>query len=329
MNFSKKHAVPGLIGNAVIVILGLIGIIMAFFEAGNNARELVLYFTFISNVLVVLVSLVGIFLYAASIKNDKNYVSEFYQVLKLISVAMVAITFTMVMVFLRPSNPSFGWFEGSQLFMHAVVPIASIFSFIFLEYNSKIRFRFFFTPIIAVLLYGTFYVSYAFFAKSGNVDWYGFLFEPNNRVAPVNPGGFTPGPFFLFLGESLGGALVFGFVLWLLNKIFNLIFVGYTIEEEDTNTSKVDDILPEEPKKAQNSSKSNARPSQKYKGKARVYHISRSKFISRSWQVKLATGEKAIKIFPTQLEAINYAKDLAKKNGGSIRIHSMKGQLRK
>ena len=67
----------------------------------------------------------------------------------------------------------------------------------------------------------------------------------------------------------------------------------------------------------------------KYKDGARVYHIARSKFVSRSWQVKLAGGEKAIKIFPTQAEAIDYAKRLVRSQGGSIRIHSMKGQLRK
>ncbi len=60
----------------------------------------------------------------------------------------------------------------------------------------------------------------------------------------------------------------------------------------------------------------------------RTYHISHH-LPSKQWQVKLAKGEKAIKIFATQAEAIEYAKGLVKKNGGSIRVHSINGRLRK
>ena len=64
-----------------------------------------------------------------------------------------------------------------------------------------------------------------------------------------------------------------------------------------------------------------------YKDKSRVYHISKND--DGKWQVKLANGEKAIKLFDTQLLAINYAKELVKTRGGSIRIHSLKGKIRK
>lgn len=67
----------------------------------------------------------------------------------------------------------------------------------------------------------------------------------------------------------------------------------------------------------------------KYEGKTRVYHIAQSKTIDGQWQVKLAGGDKAIKIFKTQKEAIEFAKGLIRTQGGSIRIHSMKGKLRK
>ncbi len=65
-----------------------------------------------------------------------------------------------------------------------------------------------------------------------------------------------------------------------------------------------------------------------YNGRARVYHISKHKDGMR-WQVRLATGKRAIKLFRTQNDAIVFAKELVKKNGGSIRIHSLKGKMRK
>ena len=46
-------------------------------------------------------------------------------------------------------------------------------------------------------------------------------------------------------------------------------------------------------------------------------------------QVKFAGGEKAIKLFGTQAEAIAYAKKLAVNQEGSISIHKKDGKLRK
>lgn len=362
MKFSKKHFIVGLIGNLLVTIVGLIGIVMLIVESGNKA-ETYQYFTVLSNIFVVLVSLINSIVYIASIAKQKNYVKEGLQVLKLVAVVAVTITFLMVIIFLIPNNTTgFNFYGGSQLFLHLITPLVAAFSFIFLEYQTKIRFRFFFMPIFFALAYGAFYTIYAFTAPAGTaIDWYGFLFPANARVTPVDISKFTTVNSLIFLGESLGGCLVFGFLYWLLNKIMNLIFIGYTIEPEQEYYDEVEETPIEEsieepdnkeesetsdkeketrkiskqsstkksssPSKSKKSSSSSA--PKKYKDGARVYHIARSKFVSRHWQVKLAGGEKAIKIFPTQAEAINYAKELVRKQGGSIRIHSMKGQLRK
>lgn len=351
MKFSKKHAVPGLIGNLIVTALGVVGIVMLLLESSDKVG-IFQYFTVLSNVLVTLASFVGVILHIASLAKGKNLVKEGFQVFKLLTVVCAAITFTMVLTFLMPRDPNNDiWFKGSQLFMHAIVPIASVASFILLEYMTKIRFRFFFIPAIALIVYGAYYAIFAFTAPQGSlVDWYGFMFEAGNRIAPVDVSKFTFGTFFLFIGLSIGGALAFGFVFWLLNKIVNLIFVGYTINSDGEEVSEEETVteeetVEEEPQEVEEEKsekktatsktpktkapKTAASAPKKYKDGARVYHIARSKFVSRSWQVKLAGGEKAIKIFPTQAEAIDYAKRLVRSQGGSIRIHSMKGQLRK
>lgn len=351
MKFSKKHAVPGLIGNLIVTALGVVGIVMLLLESSDKVG-IFQYFTVLSNVLVTLASFVGVILHIASLAKGKNLVKEGFQVFKLLTVVCAAITFTMVLTFLMPRDPNNDiWFKGSQLFMHAIVPIASVASFILLEYMTKIRFRFFFIPAIALIVYGAYYAIFAFTAPQGSlVDWYGFMFEAGNRIAPVDVSKFTFGTFFLFIGLSIGGALAYGFVFWLLNKIVNLIFVGYTINSDGEEVSEEETVteeetVEEEPQEVEEEKsekktatsktpktkapKTAASAPKKYKDGARVYHIARSKFVSRSWQVKLAGGEKAIKIFPTQAEAIDYAKRLVRSQGGSIRIHSMKGQLRK
>lgn len=61
--------------------------------------------------------------------------------------------------------------------------------------------------------------------------------------------------------------------------------------------------------------------------KKRNYHVSRRE--DGKWQVKFAGGEKAIKLFSTQAEAISYAKKLAENREGSISIHKKDGKMRK
>ena len=55
----------------------------------------------------------------------------------------------------------------------------------------------------------------------------------------------------------------------------------------------------------------------------RTYHV-----VKRSdgkWEVKLAGGQKAIKLFDTQKEALEYSKVMAKNQGGSMLVHNSKG----
>ena len=59
----------------------------------------------------------------------------------------------------------------------------------------------------------------------------------------------------------------------------------------------------------------------------KVYHVSIRE--DGKWQVKFAKGEKVIKTFATQLEAIDYAKQLAHNQNGSIAIHKKDGKIRK
>ncbi|MDE5729085.1 MAG: DUF2188 domain-containing protein, partial [Clostridia bacterium] len=61
---------------------------------------------------------------------------------------------------------------------------------------------------------------------------------------------------------------------------------------------------------------------------AKVYHISKRKEDGK-WQIKAAGGEKAIKLFRTQKEAIDYCKTLADNQDASIMIHKEDGSFRK
>ena len=55
----------------------------------------------------------------------------------------------------------------------------------------------------------------------------------------------------------------------------------------------------------------------------RNYHV--VKRADGKWEVKFAGGEKAIKLFATQKEAIEYTKKMAENQGGSMLVHNSKG----
>ncbi|MFA6738838.1 MAG: DUF2188 domain-containing protein [Bacilli bacterium] len=57
------------------------------------------------------------------------------------------------------------------------------------------------------------------------------------------------------------------------------------------------------------------------------YHISLRE--DGKWQVKRGAAEKALKLFETQKEAIDYAKSVADNQETSIVIHKKDGKIRK
>ena len=56
----------------------------------------------------------------------------------------------------------------------------------------------------------------------------------------------------------------------------------------------------------------------------KVYHVSKRE--DGKWQVKFAGGEKAIKLFKTQKEALEYSKEMTKNQKGALLVHNSKGK---
>lgn len=61
------------------------------------------------------------------------------------------------------------------------------------------------------------------------------------------------------------------------------------------------------------------------KARKKVYHVSK-RVEDGKWQVKFATGEKAIKLFDTKQQALEYTKVLAENQNAGILIHPSKGK---
>lgn len=56
----------------------------------------------------------------------------------------------------------------------------------------------------------------------------------------------------------------------------------------------------------------------------RVYHVVKREE-DGMWEVKFAGGDKAIKLFATQAEAVAYTKKMAENQDGTMLVHNSKG----
>ncbi len=60
---------------------------------------------------------------------------------------------------------------------------------------------------------------------------------------------------------------------------------------------------------------------------AKTYHVSK-RTEDGKWQVKYAGGEKAIKLFDTKAEAMEYTKKMAENQGRAVLVHASKGKFK-
>lgn len=60
---------------------------------------------------------------------------------------------------------------------------------------------------------------------------------------------------------------------------------------------------------------------------AKTYHVSK-RLEDGKWQVKYAGGEKAIKLFDTKAEAMEYTKKMAENQGRAVLVHASKGKFK-
>lgn len=76
-------------------------------------------------------------------------------------------------------------------------------------------------------------------------------------------------------------------------------------------------------------SKAEQKPAEKTEpDRGKVYHISKRKEDGK-WQIKAEGGAKAIKLFATQAEALEYGKQLALNQDARIILHKLDGSFRK
>ena len=268
------------------------------------------YFTSVTNLMIIVMGLVSVGYAVEGLLNKRDIsLNIFLFVLKLIVATCSLVTFLTVVIYLQPLITD----QFMNVTLHYISPLAFIISFVGFDIDRKYSYKTIFFGITLMVIY----MAYAIPLSNIKNGWGGAPY-PFMSIADMK---WLSIPIFILF---LVGGLSLCALLWFLNRLVHIIFVGNEVSEEELHEDEKQyssvTVSEEEKKEVDDVIREG------YKG-PKIYHISRRK--DKKYQVKFANGKKAIKLFSTQGEAIVFAKKLADSQGGSIRIHSLKGKIRK
>ena len=336
----KSRAVVGILLN--LLILAVLGFAFAngYFGFVKNPnfndpwiKDLTFfqYFTNSANVLLGLSALISLIacIVAAAGKRYGGFVAG----LKLVAVTATTVTMITVLAYLAPKE---GWWVVTDysynLLVHIVAPVLGLVSFI-VENKPRLKWPAAFLGIIPVAAYAGIMVPMV--NNAGWNDPYGFI-AINNDAFWIN---------IVVIAAYLVGSFLIALILLLLHNIGSK--ESEEVLEKEADSAVENEQKPEEKAEEKSEEKTEEEPQEEQKESAegakndgesaqpeakpavirRSYHISKQP--GGKWQVKLANGGKAIRVFDTQSEAIAFTKGLVESRGGNYHIHSVKGKLRK
>ncbi len=130
-----------------------------------------IFFTSDSNLLMAFGSAVAIPCICRLIAHGGTLLPIWVSALRFVGTVAVLVTFTTVMTFLAPIAGYREMLTGSDLILHLILPLLSLFSFVFLEPHGEIPFCFTFLGLLPTLLYGVAYLIQVVVIGEENGGW--------------------------------------------------------------------------------------------------------------------------------------------------------------
>ncbi|MCQ2795415.1 MAG: DUF2188 domain-containing protein [Bacilli bacterium] len=344
MNKSRQLSLINMIVNFILIGLEAAG--MYFFAKTqtfdvNSLR----YYTVLTVFVTSLGAALMIWANIVSFIKKRDCTPRLFYTIRYLSAVMSLITIVTVAAILVPKEGagSLISLDGGFVFLHFVCPIVSVLQFMCFEIEPKAKFKKTFEPFIGTILYAIGIISALFAIKATQgveaaktfAPYFFFLITPELSA-----------DYLLNIGVA-ASVLVIAYVaavlLWLLNRMFHAIFVGEeyipasalkTPVKGTSKGKKKTAAAPAAPVKSGNAFTSYLKKKVAFGDGSTVvsgpvYHISYHDRRLHTWKVKTENAGRALKVFPTQKEAIDFANACVRKSGGSIRVHSMLGKIRK
>lgn len=178
---SKKNAVISLMIN-IIIALSTIGVVVSYFMGNDGEYHIppnlrFCLFTTDSNILCMLTAVIMAFFEIRYLKTGRQ-IPRLAVTLKLVGVTAVALTFTVVVLFLGPLMGFVDMvFGGTSLYMHFSGPLLGMISFCFFENTHIVSKKALIPALIPTIIYAIVYLTMVVFigeANGGWIDFYSF-----------------------------------------------------------------------------------------------------------------------------------------------------------
>ena len=156
--------------NIIIAVLFILSFILLYYEisfmdgydfASKISRtEIFKYFTIESNLFMAVMAIIFAIDEIKILKGKLKEISLTKYILKLVSTSCVALTLTVVFVWLGPTTPGGikTMLMNSNLFLHLIIPVLSIIVFIVFEKTNKMTFKHTLYGLIPLGVYGFVYL---------------------------------------------------------------------------------------------------------------------------------------------------------------------------
>lgn len=174
----NKKVLAALILNIFVVVCTAVITTSYYFYSNNPLVETGFdsykFFTTDSNILAGLTALVMIPFEIQILRGKRDKLPHFAEVLKHIGMTSVMLTFLTVMILLLPLYDIKYLLLGTAFYMHVAGPLAMLFTFVFLETDTRIKLSESFLTLLPCVLYGAVYFTEVVIIGEANGGWMDF-----------------------------------------------------------------------------------------------------------------------------------------------------------
>lgn len=167
----KKNIILSIILNGLIILSFIFASIIVFtgfefmhgqgVELEPTIKNMLKFFTVDSNIFMFIVAIIFLVYDILLLRKQIKKIPKKIYLLKLMSTSGVALTLSVVMLYLQFIVKGGLWtlLMNSNIFLHLVIPVLSIITFVFFEKTNELKFKDTFYGLVPMGLYGLFYIT--------------------------------------------------------------------------------------------------------------------------------------------------------------------------
>lgn len=167
----KKNIILSIILNGLIILSFIFASIIVFtgfefmhgqgVELEPTIKNMLRFFTVDSNIFMFIVAIIFLVYDILLLRKQIKKIPKKIYLLKLMSTSGVALTLSVVMLYLQFIVKGGLWtlLMNSNIFLHLVIPVLSIITFVFFEKTNELKFKDTFYGLVPMGLYGLFYIT--------------------------------------------------------------------------------------------------------------------------------------------------------------------------